>query len=128
MLVTGSPGSGKSDLVLRLLDHGFTLVADDQVILTANTARAPDALRGLLEVRGLGIMRLDHIVAAPVRLLVRLSPGGAAARLPEPDHDAALQLPAIDIDPFQPSAPHRVTLALRCLTGAVSQVAGSFAA
>ena len=55
ILLTGPPGSGKSDLLLRLLDRGFMLVADDQVDIGADgLARAPDSLAGLLEVAGLG--------------------------------------------------------------------------
>ena len=33
VLITGPSGSGKSDLALRLLDRGFTLVSDDQTIV-----------------------------------------------------------------------------------------------
>ena len=66
LLLLGSAGAGKSDLALRLLDHGFLLVADDRVDIEAGRARAPAALAGLLEVRGLGIFRL------PFRTDVRL--------------------------------------------------------
>src|ERR1700722_4969710 len=58
VLVVGPPGSGKSDLVLRLLSRGFELVADDQVTITDGIASSPEELAGLLEVRGLGIVRL----------------------------------------------------------------------
>ena len=33
VLISGPSGSGKSDLALRLLDRGFTLVSDDQTIV-----------------------------------------------------------------------------------------------
>ncbi len=87
VLITGPSGAGKSTLALRLLDEsgrglGATsldarLVADDQVIVTRDglllMARAPDALRGLMEVRGLGIVRLPEMApCAPVHLVVRL--------------------------------------------------------
>jgi HPr kinase/phosphorylase len=125
VLVTGPSGSGKSDLVLRLLDHGFTLVADDRVILTDNVATAPDVLKGLLEVRGLGILRLDHLDAAVVRLVAQLLPGGARERLPHPRMQEGLGVPKIDLDPWQASAPSRVSMALRCATGSVEQVVGA---
>ena len=51
VLILGPPGSGKSDLVLRLSAHGFDLVADDRVDITRGIARPPPALEGLLEVR-----------------------------------------------------------------------------
>src|ERR1700712_5384495 len=60
VLVVGPSGSGKSDLVLRLLSHGFELVADDQVVVADGIVSGPPELAGLLEVRGLGIVRLPH--------------------------------------------------------------------
>jgi serine kinase of HPr protein (carbohydrate metabolism regulator) len=39
VLITGPSGSGKSDLALRLLDRGFTLVSDDQTIVKKSGTR-----------------------------------------------------------------------------------------
>jgi HPr kinase/phosphorylase len=48
VLLLGPPGSGKSDLALRLIDAGFTLVADDRVDIAGTAegafASAPAAL------------------------------------------------------------------------------------
>jgi HPr kinase/phosphorylase len=126
VLLTGPSGAGKSDLLLRLIDRGFALVADDQVIVEQQLARAPAALAGLLEVRGLGIFRLPFLQAAPPRLVVRL--GLNPARLPLPERDAALGLPVVTIDPQPPSAPARVALALEAACGRVPQLTGAFAA
>ncbi len=126
VLLTGPSGAGKSDLLLRLLDRGFALVADDQVIVEDRTARAPAALAGLLEVRGLGIFRLPFIATATPRLVVRL--GIAAERLPAPALDPDFGLPMVTIDPQHPSAPARVALALEAACGRVTQLAGAFAA
>src|SRR5437764_14856355 len=60
VLLLGPPRSGKSDLVLRLLQCGFTLVADDQVQIENGVGRAPFGLAGMLEVRGLGIVSLPY--------------------------------------------------------------------
>ncbi len=60
VLLLGPPGAGKSDLAMRLLARGFQLVADDQVAIQDGIARPAPALAGLLEVRGLGILRLAH--------------------------------------------------------------------
>jgi two-component system chemotaxis response regulator CheB len=38
VLITGPSGSGKSDLALRLLDRGFTLVSDDQTLVRRDGA------------------------------------------------------------------------------------------
>ncbi len=62
MLITGPSGSGKSDLALRLLDRGFTLVSDDQTIVKRDgnrlLASAPPTIAGKLEIRGIGIVEM----------------------------------------------------------------------
>ncbi len=123
VLLLGPPGAGKSDLVLRLLPLGFVLVADDQVVVKDGVASAPAALRGILEVRGLGLIRLDYVTARLV-LAVDLSAGD---RLPGPRRYTDLDLPLINLDASAASAPQRVALALDCLQGKVSLVAGAFA-
>jgi len=77
VLLRGPSGSGKSDLALRLIDGGACLVADDQVELALDAAgrvmaQAPRALAGLLEVRGIGILRMETARTAPVALVVDL--------------------------------------------------------
>lgn len=84
LLLTGESGTGKSDTALRLLERGHHLVADDAVELSADAAalygRAPAALTGLLEVRGLGpqpVINLfgNHVLVeyATVDRVVRLA-------------------------------------------------------
>ncbi len=75
VLLIGPPGAGKSDLVLRLLARGFDLVADDRVEIADGMARPVPALTGLLEVRGLGIVRLAYVAAARLALVVELDNG-----------------------------------------------------
>ena len=122
ILLLGPPGAGKSDLVLRLIDIGFSLIADDQVLIHGHHASPPPALAGLLEVRGLGIVRLPHVTADLV-LAIRLEPG---ERLPEPARVADLDLPLINLDPAAASAPLRVAMALDCLQGKLPMHAGAF--
>lgn len=126
VLLIGPPGSGKSDLALRLLHHGFTLVADDRVDIDAGIATPPAPLTGMLEVRGLGIVRLPCTPSARLALVVEL--GGPLERLPAPTRDTDLDLPVIRVDATAASAPDRVVLALDCALGRVAQVAGAFAA
>ena len=134
VLLLGPPGSGKSDLVLRLIDRGWRLVADDQVAVSAEAgalrAAPPPALRGMLEVRGLGIFR-DLAVAAPatLRLIARLVPRETIDRLPEPEGWTAdgVTLPAIRLDAFAASATARLGLALDAALGRAWQQAGAFA-
>lgn len=65
---------------------GASLVSDDQVALTMQTgeviADAPQALRGLVEARGIGLLRADTAGAVPIRYVVDLGQT-EIARLPE---------------------------------------------
>ena len=126
VLLIGPPGSGKSDLVLRLRSHGFALVADDRVDISDGIARPPAALAGLLEVRGLGVFRLPYAPQARLALVVDLAT--LAPRLPMPERHAALDLPLVRIDAAAASAPERVALALDATLGRAGQVVGSFIA
>ena len=78
VLVLGPAGSGKSDLVLRLLDRGFDLVADDRVEIEHGMARAPASLAGLIEVRGLGLLRLPYRARKPALPWWWMSPPGSS--------------------------------------------------
>ena len=126
VLLLGPSGSGKSDLVMRLLARGFDLVADDRVDVENGLARPVPALAGLLEVRGLGIVRLPFVAEARLALAVEL--GAPSSRLPMPEQHARLDLPVLRIDATAASAPDRIALALDCALGRVAQVAGAFAA
>jgi HPr kinase/phosphorylase len=129
VLIIGPSGSGKSDLTLRLLGRGFDLVADDQVDLYHGRASPPDVLAGLLEVRGLGIVRLPHVSAVKLHVVIALS--DQPERLPRPErhavHGVPEGLPLVRVRPDAASAPDRVGLALDCALGLVKQHAGAFA-
>jgi HPr kinase/phosphorylase len=111
-------------MLLRLLDRGFDLVADDRVDVLDGVARSPPALIGLLEVRGLGVLRLAHAPEARLALAVVL---GKAERMPAPERHPDLDLPQVHVDPAQASAACRVAMALDCALGRIGQVAGAFA-
>ena len=119
VLLLGPSGSGKSDLALRLIDAGALLVADDQVEVERRgvrlLGRAAEALVGLIEVRGVGILRMPHRAQSPIDLAVELVPAAQLTRLPEPLGYSLLgiELPRLRLDPRAPSAAAKVRLALR---------------
>jgi HPr kinase/phosphorylase len=126
VLLRGKPGSGKSDLALRLIDGGALLVADDQTELSRGAggilARAPAAIAGRLEVRGVGILPCPSVASAPLRLVVDLVPAGEVERLPEAQSCGYLDvpLPLVRLAAFEASAPAKIRIALRAL-GAAAQ-------
>lgn len=128
VLLLGRAGSGKSDLLLRLIDRGFELVADDQVLIEDGCARPPDVLAGLIEVRGLGILRSPYLPSVALGLAVALDDAAMSAaapsgegqisgRLPCPIRHRILGLPLLRIEPFAASAVQRIEIALDCLGG-----------
>ncbi|MDE2334473.1 MAG: aldolase [Rhodospirillales bacterium] len=125
ILLLGPPGSGKSDLLLRLLDRGFVLVADDRVDVEDGFARAPPALAGLLEIRGLGILRLPSLGGVRLALAARLVAAAEVARLPE-RAAAVFGVPEILVDPRPASAAALLERALDVATGRLASVAGAF--
>lgn len=123
VLLRGPSGAGKSDLALRLIDEGALLVSDDQTALerVGDTllARPPAAIAGMLEVRGLGLVRLPHLKCVSVHLAIDLVPPSQVERLPEPDALELLGLPLyrLCLAPFEASATAKVRLAMRASTG-----------
>ena len=122
VLLRGASAAGKSDLALRLIDAGARLVADDQSELfrrgDALIVRAPATIAGLLEVRGIGIVRLNALAEAPVALLVDLVPAETLERLParRSERILGLGLPLIAVAPLEASAAAKLRLALRAFT------------
>ena len=122
VLLRGPPGSGKSDLALRLIDAGAALVADDQSELKRQgerlVVRSPATIAGLLEVSGLGIVRLEALAEAPVALLVDLVPPESLERLPlrRQERILGVELPVVSLTPFETSATAKLRLILRAFT------------
>ena len=121
LLLRGPSGAGKSDVALRLIEAGGRLVADDQTHLAKAgrllIASPPKALAGLIEVRGVGIVRLARgqlMARAPAGLLVDLVSPGQVERLPEPRTEKVLgvDLPLMALAPFEASIVTKLRLAL----------------
>jgi serine kinase of HPr protein (carbohydrate metabolism regulator) len=129
VLIRGPSGAGKSDLALRcmampaspILPAPVALVADDYTLLTVCSGRlrasAPDALRGKLEVRGVGIVEVAVIGETDVHLVCDLVERERIDRLPEALSKADLlgcSIPRIELHAFEASAAPKLLLALAC--------------
>ncbi len=121
VLLRGPSGAGKSDLAIRLVDGGARLVADDRTELSVEAgqlvARPPKVLAGLVEARGLGVLRVPAeqlLAAAPVVLIVDLVPAAEIDRLPEPQSEALLDIsiPRIRLTAFDASTSAKIRLAV----------------
>ena len=118
VLLRGAPGTGKSDLALRLIEEGARLVADDKVALTSSGGRllaAPPAqIAGLLEVRGIGIVSMAYTAQCPVDLVVDLVAPDVVERMPETAtvDVSGHRVRRVALAPFEASAPAKVRLAL----------------
>lgn len=116
VLLRGPSGAGKSDLALRLIAAGGRLIADDYTCVAREgdilVATAPAALCGLLEVRGIGIIRTEAEPQAPVVAVIDLVPRAAVERLPPVAEEEVLgvPLPYFQLDAFDCSAVARVHL------------------
>lgn len=103
VVLLGKSGSGKSATALRLMDFDDTrLVADDRVDLWQQEEKiwacAPEKLAGLIEARGVGILRVPFCPRIPLALCVHLWGAGSAglekiSRLPAPQTEIFLDHP-----------------------------------
>lgn len=79
MLITGGSGIGKSETALELVKRGHRLVADDAVEIHQTedrvlTGTAPELIRHLLEIRGVGIINMMTLFGAgAIRNLKKIS-------------------------------------------------------
>ena len=117
VLIRGPSGAGKSRLAWELIEAArggavtfACLVGDDRVHLQAVggrlLVRPAEALAGLIELRGVGILRRDHEACAVVGLVVDLA-AADAERLPERDQTVVegLSIPRLAVAPAVTALP-----------------------
>ncbi len=121
ILILGKSGSGKSDLALRLIDAGGTLVSDDyvEVVSENNTlmAKAAPNIAGMIEVRGIGLIKIDFLPMAQLDLALDLVPRNDIERLPEQGYFETdnIQIPLYGYDGFCASAIAKINLIINNL-------------
>jgi serine kinase of HPr protein (carbohydrate metabolism regulator) len=118
VLIEGPSGSGKSDLALRAMAEGWSLIADDRCLVWVSGGRlygrAVDPLRGLIETRGLDISTAPARDFAPIALAVQCVEADEVERMPDAETVELLgqHIPRLKIVALQPSAPAKLGRAL----------------
>jgi HPr kinase/phosphorylase len=123
VMLRGPSGSCKSELALRLMEEAGNglgslelraeLVADDQTEVFEQDSklwvRCPETIRGLMEIRGLGIINATPHGPCPLALVVDLQPSGSIERMPEEADRLTTffghEVPRIRLDASQAAAP-----------------------
>lgn len=110
LLLCGPSGSGKSDLALRLMDAGGSLIADDYTDVEVEDgkvmATAPTATAGLMEVRGLGLLKVPAIRTSRIDMVLECVKPEFVERMPDKETHAieGVLLPKWRVNPFESSA------------------------
>ncbi|MCQ2914980.1 MAG: HPr kinase/phosphatase C-terminal domain-containing protein [Alphaproteobacteria bacterium] len=111
ILITGRSGKGKSELTLKLLEAGAILVSDDAIFLDKDyNAYTPENIKGLIEIRGIGIVSFDYKDKTQIKLHVILKPYNKIERMPKKSTPFT-----IEIDPFSSSAVYKIKIATEIL-------------
>lgn len=120
VLIIGDSGTGKSDLALRLIENkGAVLVADDRTDLRVEgfnlIASCPKNIQGLMEVRGIGIMKQAFKPQTVIKLVVvsKLK----VDRYPDEAffENQGVKVPCIDLNLLESSAPDKVVVKLKTM-------------
>ena len=100
LALIGPAGAGKSSLALALIDAGAQLVGDDRLHVFARGdtlfARPPRGIAGLVEQRGLGVLRLGFLRLTRLRLIIDMGEP-ESRRLPDPEERSlcGIKLPCL---------------------------------
>ena len=121
ILILGKSGAGKSDLALRLIENkNAVLVSDDRVDVKVENqmlfASAPESIKGMLEVRGIGIIKQKYVQTAPVRLVINLADDiKKIDRMPEEKfyEIGGVKIPLADLYPFEVSVVDKIVIKLK---------------
>ncbi len=119
IFIIGESGSGKSDLVLRLIDAGGILIGDDYVELDIKNgqivAKPAPNIEGMIEVRGIGLVEMDFKDECVLNLVLELTDRKQIERLPDAEHFqyGDVRIPKYKFDPFALSAIPKIKLLLK---------------
>jgi serine kinase of HPr protein (carbohydrate metabolism regulator) len=128
LLITGPSGSGKSDLTLRLMDAGWSLVGDDYCNVWAEDdclwAKPHDNTKGKVEVRGLGIIDVPFAPKTKIVGMIELMPNiDEIDRMPKitQKKQENINLFYLKVYPFEQSAPIKIKYFIKKISGYISE-------
>jgi len=110
LLLMGPSGSGKSDLALRIMDAGGSLISDDYTQLTVSNHQLfgspPENIKGMMEVRGVGLLRVPYIRSTRLDVVITCDSIESIERMPQAIHTEieGIQLRQLSLYPFESSA------------------------
>jgi serine kinase of HPr protein (carbohydrate metabolism regulator) len=109
VLIEGKSGSGKTSLALAAIEklqsqnHFAALVADDQCLIEAVNGRliatCPPALAGLIEMRGLGVVKTTNLSSVLIDFVIQIVDDGIIERMPQQQFAkfAGIDLPVFEL-------------------------------
>ena len=121
LMISGLSGIGKSDLALRLIDSGATLISDDITICKRVNNKVylfpPNKTKGLLEVREIGIINVPYVENINLVMIIDLLKKNNE-RIPEKKVRKILGLnfPVLSLDGKTPSSVIKVKVKLNEIT------------
>ena len=117
VLIIGNSGSGKSDLALRLIDSGGTLISDDQTLCLKKQNEiflfSIAAIYGLLEIRNMGIIKVPYVENVKMKIIVSLVQKKTERLYPKNKKRLlGLNFPHLELEPNEISAVAKIKLKL----------------
>ena len=116
ILIIGHSGSGKSDLALRLIDSGGTLISDDQTLCLKKQDEiflfSIEAIYGLLEVRGMGIIKVPYVENVKMKIVVSMVKKTERLCRRNKKKLLGLNYPLLELEPNEVSAVAKIKLKL----------------
>jgi len=133
ILLRAKAGGGKSDLSFRLIeDLGALLIADDQVVLENRNGNiitsCEESIKGLLELRGVGLLKYSAVNYAKLALVVDLVNIDKMPRMPEWKKEKILDvsIARLELNAFEASSAHKIYKAIQVIYNPDILVEGNY--